>query len=257
LDETVSRETQIFRSNLGARVGHCVDIIGKKSGAATVVGVSSEQLNKWIKGTVKVPVEALRLLAEASSVDFSWLATGAGVPPSNRPIQVRALVVDGRQVAERPTEADQLIDANSKTELFKSFIHLPMYEGVSASAGSGALPIGEHANGVLAFERQFLRDRGANPDSCTVIKARGDSMTPTIPDGSLLVVDHSQREVANGYITVIGIGDDLLVKRIRRRLDGMVELISDNPAYAPEVIGAERLSQLRIVGRVIYFCRVP
>lgn len=137
------------------------------------------------------------------------------------------------------------------------FILLPMYDGVHASAGAGVMPTSEHANAVLAFERQFLRDRGAIPDSCTVIKARGDGMTPTIPDGSLLVVDHSQREVANGYITVIGVGDDLLVKRIRRRLDGMVELISDNAAYAPEVIAADRLEQLRIVGRVIYFCRTP
>jgi phage repressor protein C with HTH and peptisase S24 domain len=81
-------------------------------------------------------------------------------------------------------------------------------------------------------------------------------MVPTIPDGSLLVVDHSQREVANGYITVIGIGDDLLVKRIRRRLDGMIELISDNPTYAPELIATDRLDQLRIVGRAVYFCKV-
>lgn len=258
LNEAVSRETQIFRSNLGVRVGCCVDIIGKKSVAATVVGVSSEQLNKWIKGTVKVPVEALRLLAEASGVDFSWLATGAGVPPNERPIQVRLPVVDGRHLAERRAEADQLLESHGKADFFKNFIHLPMYEGVSASAGPGAIPSGEHPNdGVLAFERQFLRDRGAVPDSCTVIKARGDSMTPTIPDGSLLIVDHSQREVANGYITVIGIGDDLLVKRIRRRLDGMIELASDNPAYPVETIPAERLDHLRVIGRVIYFCRTP
>lgn len=167
--------------------------------------------------------------------------------------------LDGTVIATY--EGSQNLDGGNELAVSEldhaGFILLPMYDGVHASAGAGVTPISEHANAVLAFERQFLRDRGAVPDSCTVIKARGDSMTPTIPDGSLLVVDHSQREVANGYITVIGVGDDLLVKRIRRRLDGMVELISDNAAYAPEVIAADRLEQLRIVGRVIYFCRTP
>jgi phage repressor protein C with HTH and peptisase S24 domain len=172
------------------------------------------------------------------SVNIDWLITGEGE------------MFDGPRSVAPP--------ANSRANLDQpDFIRLPMYDGVHASAGAGVTPTSEHSSAVLAFERQFLRERGAIPDSCTVIKARGDSMTPTIPDGSLLVVDHSQREVANGYITVVGVGDDLLVKRIRRRLDGMVELISDNAAYAPEVIAADRLEQLRIVGRVIYFCRVP
>jgi phage repressor protein C with HTH and peptisase S24 domain len=135
-------------------------------------------------------------------------------------------------------------------------IRLPRY-AVEASAGPGIFLANDQPFSELAFDRQFLRDRGASPDSCTVIQARGDSMMPTIPDGSLLIVDHSQVEVANGYITVIGVGDDLLVKRIRRRIDGMIELISDNPAYQPETVSTERLDQLRIIGRVVYFCRVP
>ncbi len=82
-------------------------------------------------------------------------------------------------------------------------------------------------------------------------------MSPTIPDAALLIIDHSQSEVSNGCIMVINVGDDLLVKRVRRRLDGLIDLISDNPAYPPETIGADRIQQLRIVGRVVYFCRTP
>ena len=82
-------------------------------------------------------------------------------------------------------------------------------------------------------------------------------MQPTIPDGSILVIDRTQTEVRNGHIMVINVGEDLMVKRIRRRLDGMIELISDNATYAPEVIGSDRIDQLRVVGRVVYFCRTP
>lgn len=137
-------------------------------------------------------------------------------------------------------------------------VPLPFYEDVQASAGAGlSAPSWPRAESAVAFDQGFLRDKGATPDRCTVIKARGDSMSPTIPDGSLLVVDHSQTQVSNGFIMVISLGDDLLVKRIRRRLDGLIDLISDNQAYAPETLGPDMLQQLRVVGRVVYFCRAP
>lgn len=246
MDEAISRDTQIFRSNLGVRVGYCTDKIGKKSGAATVAGVSAEQLNKWIKGTVKVPVEALRLLAEAADVDFSWLATGEGVPPTNRPMQIRS--APGSASGGSPRFAEG-IDA-------APFVQLPLFD-VAASAGVG-LPVGSEVQlAAIAFDPDFLRERGAVPDRCSIITASGDSMQPSIPDGSLLVVDHSQIDVKNGHIMVVNVGEDLLVKRIRRRLDGLIELISDNPAYPPETISRDALQQLRVVGRVVYFCRTP
>ncbi|WP_074219123.1 S24 family peptidase [Rhodovulum sp. ES.010] len=111
--------------------------------------------------------------------------------------------------------------------------------------------------GALAFERAFLRAQGANPENCSIIAASGDSMQPAIPDGALLVVDHGQTEIRNGHMMVINVGEDLLVKRIRRRLDGLLDLISDNPAYAPETVGRDMIDQLRIVGRVVYYCRAP
>ncbi len=231
---------------MGARIGQCVDFIDKKSDAAAAAGVSAEQLNKWIKGTVKVPVEALRLLAGASGVDFSWLATGDGVPPNQRPVQIR---VSTPSMDRSPSNA-------SRSGTPAQLVQLPVFD-IHASAGLG-LPVGPEVQlGALAFDRQFLRDRGAAPEQCSIITASGDSMQPSIPDGSLLVVDHSQTEVKNGYIMVINVGEDLLVKRIRRRMDGLIDLISDNSAYKPETLGPDMLQQLRVVGRVIYFCRVP
>lgn len=150
--------------------------------------------------------------------------------------------------AHQPSQAD---------EDRPNFVRLPVYAEVRASAGPGAEPVSELADGVMSFDHAFLRAKGANPGKCVVIWATGDSMMPTIPDGSALIVDRSQNSIANGIISVIGVGEDLLVKRIRRRLDGLIELISDNPAYAPETLGPDALAQLRVVGRVVYFCRVP
>lgn len=65
-----------FRIALGQRIAVAVLRSGQKGKAAAACGVTTEQLNKWINGTVKVPVEALYRLAGFADVNFSWLATG-------------------------------------------------------------------------------------------------------------------------------------------------------------------------------------
>lgn len=244
--DNLESDTLVFRANLGARIGYCADLVGKKVDAASVAGVTTEQLNKWIKGTVKVPIEALRRLAITADVDFSWLATGEGVAPPGGPVQIRS----PDQRAPQGT-----IKAPPKGALPR-FSYLPLFD-VEASAGLG-VPVGPEVQlGAVAFDPVFLRAQGARPDQCSIIAASGDSMDPSIPDGSLLVIDHSQQDVRHGHIMVVNVGDDLLVKRVRRRTDGLIDLISDNPAYPPETLGPDALRQLRVVGRVVYFCRVP
>ena len=69
-------------------------------------------------------------------------------------------------------------------------------------------------------------------------------------NGSPMLVDTSKTEIQNGYIYVIAVDNDLLVKRIRRRLDGRIDLNSDNRAYDPETLDSTALQQMRVIGRV-------
>jgi phage repressor protein C with HTH and peptisase S24 domain len=78
-------------------------------------------------------------------------------------------------------------------------VRLPRFDA-QASAGRGLVPVGEMPVGEVAFARDFLRNLGANPDSCYLLEARGDSMWPTIPDGALLIADASKTEVDDGRI---------------------------------------------------------
>ncbi|WP_444460365.1 S24 family peptidase [Rhodobacter capsulatus] len=163
-------------------------------------------------------------------------------------------VSKGNNVGAEHVTVQPIMDFNQP-----DFVRLPAYNDVHASAGPGMVPASEQADGVVAFTRRFLANQGARPDHCSVIWARGTSMKPTIPDGALLVVDHSQREVENGCIYVFNVSDRLLVKRARWRLDGRLELVSDNTdeGYPVETFGADSVDQLRVVGRVVYFGRTP
>lgn len=219
------------------------DLGDQERGAfADRVGISKSTLAFYERGERTPDADVLRTYRDRCGVDMNWLITGDG-----EPFQAQG---DGRQVQYTggPTDLDQ-----------PNFVRLPIYTEVQASAGPGAVPVSERANNVVAFDRSFLRDQGGNPDRCSIIFARGTSMKPTIPDGAVLVVDHDQRDVAHGCIYVFNVCDQLLVKRARWRMDGKLELVSDNKTedYPVETFGPEQVDDLRVVGRVVYFCRAP
>lgn len=241
-----------------------------RDGFAAALGISKNTLAYYERGERTPDADVLLAYSEQFLVNLNWLVKGEGemrlpganlldiaMPPEERRAKAALLATHMPRTALSPA-GHFMEDPGSQTlKESQSFIQLPFYSDVSASAGPGAVALKEQPDSVVAFARRFLRDQGAAPEQCSVIRARGDSMAPTIPDASLLIVDHSQSEVANGCIMVINVGDDLLVKRVRRRLDGLIDLVSDNPAYPPETIGRDTIQQLRIVGRVVYFCRAP
>ena len=81
------------------------------------------------------------------------------------------------------------------------------------------------------------------------LRAKGDSMEPTIPDGALVLI-REQPEVENGRIAAVLVNDDTeaTLKRIKRQGD-IIILMPDNPAHEPIVVTPEKPA--RIIGRAI------
>ncbi len=77
-------------------------------------------------------------------------------------------------------------------------------------------------------------------------------MRPTIAEGDVLLVDTNITNVRDSAIYVLQLGGVLLVKRLRIRLDGGVDVISDNPAYPVESVAQRDLDRLEIAGRVVW-----
>lgn len=209
---------------------------------AQLLGFSVKTLANYERGDTQPDALTLAAYRQVVGVDTNWLITGVGEP--------------FRTQANSQEAQSSGLDSNLDQP---NFVRLPVYSEVSASAGPGIVPASERANNVVAFDRAFLRDQGGNPERCSIIFARGTSMKPTIPDGAILIVDHSQRDIDNGCIYVFSVCDHLLVKRARWRMDGRLELVSDNKNedYPIETFGPEAIDDLRVVGRVVYFCRAP
>lgn len=90
----------------------------------------------------------------------------------------------------------------------------------------------EHIEASYAIDPNLFDQR---PDY--LLKVRGMSMRDAgILDGDLLAVRRGH-EARNGQIVVARVGDDVTVKRLRRR-GATIELLPENPDYAPIVIDA-------------------
>ena len=128
---------------------------------------------------------------------------------------------------------------------------IPQY---SARAACGPAYHNGHVEvrGGLAFKRDWLARMGLRPENLSVIAANGESMAPTIHDGEVLLIDHSDTEPRDGKVFALARGDEMVVKRLARDFAGGWIVRSDNSDKAR--FGNFHVSDaaIRIVGRVVW-----
>ena len=124
---------------------------------------------------------------------------------------------------------------------------------LAAAAGGGAMELDETVRGYVAFRRDWLDRTTADPTQCTVISVTGDSMDPTLADGSKILVDRGQRRLRQGRIYVVRTSGGLVVKRVARNRRGIWLMQSDNDAHPdrPWPEGAEVIGEVKWVGRTL------
>lgn len=130
------------------------------------------------------------------------------------------------------------------------FLPIGRYD-TAFSMGPGAL-VEEHPEplGYWLIETQWLANiTRAAPDSLAIVKASGDSMTPTLLPNDWVLVDRTQTRISREGIYAIRVGDDVWIKRISLNLrDKTVRVISDNPTTPVQEVEE---SDLAVIGRVI------
>ena len=108
---------------------------------------------------------------------------------------------------------------------------IPIRE-LAAAAGGGALDLDETIRGYLCFRHDWLDCQAIDPTQADVIKVRGESMEPTLPDGCSILLDRRRRVLRSGRIYVVRTDEGVVVKRLRR--DGRRwALTSDHPGWPP------------------------
>lgn len=118
----------------------------------------------------------------------------------------------------------------------------------------GEIACGEPIYAEENHESYVSADADIHADFC--LKAKGDSMiNADIHDGDVVFI-RSQSMVENGEIAAVIIEDEATLKRVYYdRENNRLQLIAENPKYAPLVYTGEELNYIRILGKAVTLMR--
>lgn len=116
------------------------------------------------------------------------------------------------------------------------FITLDFSSELPLLYADGGIPAGfpspaqDYVNGILDLNKELI----PHPAATFYAKVVGDSMTPGINEGDLLVVDRSLEPFDN-CIAVCCLNNEFTIKRIdmTRKDEGFIRLVPDNRKYEP------------------------
>lgn len=227
-------------------------------GFAELLGVPWGELERVCCEMSEPSITMAARAAAQFQIDLGWLlfgekflAASKSLPASGGRQNIKEKQDIGRRIPIEPeVAADLRVPAHNPQLPDIWQVHLPQYD-VAASAGYGKASISENPSSYMVFDRRWLSSLGAQPKSCFVMTASGDSAFPTVEDGTLIIVDRSRVDTLDGGLYVLRVGDHLFMKRIQRLASGGLRLISDNSNYLPDEVAPENLSSVTIIGRVV------
>jgi phage repressor protein C with HTH and peptisase S24 domain len=123
------------------------------------------------------------------------------------------------------------------------------YPSVSVSAGGGAYE-NEDNYESLELPEYFLNILGGkdNIKNIEAINVIGDSMEPTLNSNNIIFVDKTKNDINKDGVYAFTTNHGLFVKRIQKRVDGLLDIISDNKDYPLQVLNK---NELNVLGKVI------
>jgi phage repressor protein C with HTH and peptisase S24 domain len=138
---------------------------------------------------------------------------------------------------------ESLIESTNK------FYRIKYFNDVSASAGGGAYNEDE-AYQEMMLEPNFVQSLGGESElrNIEAINVTGDSMEPTFSYGDIIFLNRTKQDIIRGGVFTINTENGLFIKRIQKRIDGNIDIISDNKDYPTQVAA---LHEIEVIGRVV------
>jgi len=137
----------------------------------------------------------------------------------------------------------------SLVEATNRFFMVKFFDDVSASAGGGS-DVDENEAKDVRIPEEFVQMLGGEAElkNIEAINVSGDSMEPTFSYNDIVFINRSKTNIDRGGVFTIRTEGGLFIKRVQRRIDGMIDVISDNNVYATQTL---KPNELEIIGRVV------
>ena len=178
---------------------------------------------------------------DLTSVNFATMKKRNSVPFSNILdfCALKKISINWMLYGQDPSS---LIDSTDK-------YWIKYFPTISVSAGGGAYDFEDE------FEKLDLPDffvsiigGKENVKNIEAINVTGDSMEPTLNNGNIIFIDKTKQNVSKDGIYAFINENGLFVKRIQRRVDGGLDVISDNKEYPMQIVNKNGIN---ILGKVV------
>ncbi|MFK5937355.1 MAG: LexA family transcriptional regulator [Sulfurimonas sp.] len=138
---------------------------------------------------------------------------------------------------------ESLLEATNKFYMVKYF------NDVNASAGGGTDEQCEEIQ-ELEIPEQFVFMLGGERElkNIEAINVSGDSMEPTFSYNDIVFINREKKDLARGGVFTIRTEAGLFIKRVQQRLDGRIDIISDNQVYLTQTLDPHEVD---VIGRVV------
>jgi hypothetical protein len=180
--------------------------------------------------------EAFSMMKKKNSIPYEQIAIFCG----KRKISINWLLFD-----QLPKSLEEETEKYTKIKYFTK---------LHASAGGGGINYDENYE-YLSIDKKLLdslyKSNSSHPNNIIALNVIGDSMEPTLVDKEVILFDNTNTDISKGGIFIVVTNTGLFVKRIILKVDGAVELLSDNKNYASELINPNELENIRFLGKVI------
>lgn len=216
------------RADMAARIDDAIKRRFKtREAAVPIVGIPLPSLDRYCRGESDVPATRLGQIARGCGVTSDFLIFGE--------------VGQSIPMTTAPTASD----------LDGDVVFIPLLD-VVASAGPGIENPFPATIDHLPFPKRWLAELGVAEEFARLLELGGDSMEPTIRDGSICLLDtRFQTPRVEGIYALID-GKDVRIKRIGRGWEGKIVLISDNERYDSETLAGPDAEALRIAGKIVW-----
>ncbi len=183
---------------------------------ADILGIS--QMNfATMKKRNKIPFSELLDFCAAKSISINWILYGQS--------------------------PESLVDATNKFYMVKYF------NDVNVSAGGGAEIECEEIQEIeIPQEFVFMLGGERELKNIEAINVSGDSMEPTFSYNDIVFINRAKTDLQRGGIFTIRTEAGLFIKRVQKRIDGKVDIISDNKVYSTQTLHP---SEIEVIGRVV------
>lgn len=197
-----------------------------------------ESISQWENGTYTPEADGLIRLSRALKTSPQWLMNGGDSAHDQQPV--------GTPI----TVWDEASDLDPEQHVVVPRVRVKFAAGLGREV-SFEPDLHDRGN---AYRLDWIRNKGLDPKRLIVVTIDGESMAPTLPNGSAMTTDtrHNNIEsVINGKVYAIRYGNELRVKRLSRRYDGALIIDSDNPTYPREIVEPQHLEHIGIIGKYV------